>query len=34
MKGSVPQTPARTGVRLTTGRISTAISFTIWFALP
>ena len=34
MKGSVAQTPASTGVCLTTGRISKAISFTIWFALP
>ena len=34
MNGSVPLTPARTGVFLTTGRTSTAISFTISLALP
>ena len=32
--GSVPFTPASTGVRLTTGRTSRAISFTISLALP
>ena len=34
MNGSVPLTPASTGVRLTTGSTSYAISFTIWLALP
>jgi len=34
MNGSVPQTPASTGVCSTTGMISKAISFTIWLALP
>ena len=34
MKGSVPLTPASTGVRLTTGITSCAISFTISLALP
>ena len=34
MNGSVPLTPASTGVRSTTGSTSTAISFTIWLALP
>ena len=33
-KGSVPLTPARTGVWRTTGRTSAAISFTIALALP
>ena len=33
-KGSVPLTPARTGVWLTTGRTSWAISLTISLALP
>ena len=34
MKGSVPLTPASTGVWLTTGITSCAISFTISLALP
>ena len=33
-KGSVPLTPARTGVCPTTGRTSRAISITMSFALP
>ena len=33
-KGSVPLTPASTGVRPTTGRTSRAISITTSFALP
>ena len=33
-KGSVPFTPASTGVRATTGSTSLAISITIRFALP
>ena len=33
-KGSVPLTPASTGVRRTTGRTSRAISITTSFALP
>ena len=32
--GSVPQTPASTGVRSTIGNTSRAISMTIWFASP
>jgi hypothetical protein len=32
--GSVPHTPARTGVSRTTGSTSAAISTTIWFASP
>ncbi len=34
MKGSVPLTPAMTGVRFTTGSTSRAISTTISLALP
>ena len=34
MNGSVPQTPASTGVRCTTGSTSSAISITISLALP
>ena len=34
VKGSVPLTPARTGVFFTTGRTSYAISLTMSFALP
>ena len=33
-KGSVPFTPASTGVRVVTGSTSLAISITISFALP
>ena len=33
-KGSVPFTPASTGVRVVTGSTSLAISITIRFALP
>ena len=33
-KGSVPQTPASTGVSWTTGRTSRAMSTTIAFASP
>ena len=33
-KGSVPQTPASTGVSFTTGSTSAAISTTIAFASP
>ena len=32
--GSVPQTPAKTGVSFTTGSTSLAISMTIWLASP
>ncbi len=32
--GSVPQTPASTGVRSTTGKTSRAISMTMAFASP
>ena len=34
MNGSVPLTPASTGVAFTTGSTSAAISFTISLALP
>ena len=32
--GSVPHTPARTGVLFTTGSTSRAMSMTIWLASP